>query len=488
MFIGILLIILVASPIAVAALSLTTWSAKVATVSNLISGITCFSCGVLLVIANAISPNEHVFLGKYIMTDHLSAWVLLCTGTVYALASIYSIGYIKHYKEEKRLPLYYSLLAGFALVMILGAIMNNLILYWISIDFTTIVSTFLVCYERSKESTEASWKYLIIVIAGLSLSVLGLIIFQWGGTLVNPNFDLTWSGLKSVAPLMEIHIFVIGFIFVLVGFATKVGLAPMHTWLPDAHSEGPVPASAMLSGALLNTAMLSLVRFVSIMDQTSLGILGHTLLVILGALSLLVAGLFLSSQTLVKRLMAYSSLEHMGVIAIGFGFGGVLGVAGAMYHMINHSLNKSMMFFGCGNAMCAYDTKYMADIRGILKVFPKSSILWFLGAVAITGAPPGALFLSEFTILRAGFLTDNSWAAFFMLVMLIIIFCAFMKHFFAMYQGEPNIPTKAKNFKLSGWHFFPMLIALSALFVFGFWWPEGFWNYFVNTANFLGAK
>ena len=233
--------------------------------------------------------------------------------------------------------------------------------------------------------------------------------------------------------------------------------------------------------------MLSLVRFVYTMDLTSAGVLGHTLLVILGALSLLISAFFLNGQVIVKRLMAYSSLEHMGVVALGFGFGGVFGIAGSMYHMLNHSLNKSLMFFGCGNAMIPYDTKYIKDIRGILKVFPRSGLFWFLGAVFITGAPPGALFLSEFTILRGGFQSVNSWAAFFMLIMLIIIFCAFMKHFFYMYTGKPNIK-KPEYQKLTSWQVVPMFIAVSGLITFGFWWPTGFWDYFINTANFLGVK
>ena len=289
------------------------------------------------------------------------------------------------------MPAYYALIAAFAFVMIVGAMMNNCIIYWIVIDFTTIVSTFLVCFERSPESTEAAWKYLLVVISGLSLAVLGFIFFQWAGQAVSSHFTMTWQGLAAVAPLANARIFLIGFLFVLFGFATKVGLAPMHTWLPDAHSEGPVPASAMLSGALLNTAMLSLVRFVSIMDQTSLGYVAHLLLVVLGVISLIIAALFLHQQTIVKRLMAYSSLEHMGIIAIGFGFGGVMGIAGAMYHMIVHSLNKSLMFFGCGNAMQAFNTKEIKDIRGFATRSSKNRGFMVVGSGCDHGVPSGCV-------------------------------------------------------------------------------------------------
>lgn len=484
MVIGSLVIILLAAPCFAVLIALLTRSNKVSSALNWLCSIVCFVTSVLLVIVNATHVGEHILFYQLILVDPLASWVLLCTCTVYALASTYSMGYIGYYQLGKRLPAYYALIAAFAFVMILGAMMNNCIFYWIAIDFTTIVSTFLVCFERSPESTEAAWKYLLIVIAGLSLAVLGFVFFQWAAQAVSSDFTMTWQGLAAVAPLANSRIFLLGFLFVLFGFATKVGLAPMHTWLPDAHSEGPVPASAMLSGALLNTAMLSLVRFVSIMDQTPLGYVAHLMLVILGIISLVIAALFLHQQVIVKRLMAYSSLEHMGIIAIGFGFGGVIGIAGAMYHMLVHSLNKSLMFFGCGNAMQAFNTKAIKDIRGLPHVLPKTGGLWLLGAIAITGCPPGALFLSEFTIMRAGLISSNSWAVYIMIVMLIVIFCSFLRHFFEMYQGEPQ-HFDAEHAVIDAWRAMPMAIVVIALLVLGLWWPTSFWHFFANTANII---
>jgi hydrogenase-4 component F len=486
MLAGIFLIILIVMPCCVIVTCFITRNRKVCQFINLISSIVCFVCGIILV--TQTNGHEYNYLSNYIYLDSLCTWVLLCTTTVYLLASMYSIGYITGYKDQaNRLNTYYGFFAGFALVMFIGAIINNLILYWIAIDLTTIVSTFLVCFRRTPESVEASWKYLVVVISGLSLAILGIVLFQWGlkSTPMHGQM-LSWNTLKEAAPYYNVHLLRLAFILVLLGFGTKVGLAPMHTWLPDAHSEGPAPASAMLSGALLNTAMLGIVRFLSIVSDAGHAVFAHTLLVILGVISLLVAGFFIAKQNGVKRLMAYSSLEHMGVIGLGFGFGGMLGFAGAMYHMINHSLNKSVMFFGCGNAMEAYESKVMSGMRGILKIFPRSGLVWLLGAVAITGAPPGGLFLSELTIMRGGLASSNMWAVFIMLIMLIIIFCGFMMHFFQMYNEKPS-QTALNKPKFSFWYFLPMFLGIIPLYIFGIWWPQGFWHYFTQTAHLYGV-
>jgi hydrogenase-4 component F len=271
---------------------------------------------------------------------------------------------------------------------------------------------------------------------------------------------------------------------VLVGYGTKVGLAPMHTWLPDAHSEAPAPVSAMLSGALLNTAMIGIARFLGIARAADPGLLPQMALVVLGALSLAVGALFIVRQTGIKRLMAYSSVEHMGVVALGFGFGGALGIAGALYHMLNHSLNKSLMFFGAGNVMRAYGTKEMGSIKGVGRFFPASGALWLAGAVAITGAPPFGLFLSEFTIMRAGMNPHFAWAVYLMAILLIVIFVGFVNHFRGMYYGVARIddPSPAP---LGVWCIAPMWLALIPLLVLGLWWPAAIWDYLAPVVHAL---
>jgi hydrogenase-4 component F len=420
--------------------------------------------------------------------DGLGVWILFCTALVYFLSSIYAVGYMPRLRTARgRLHRFYGLFALFAGTMFLAPVQNNPGLYWIAIDLTTVVSAFLVGFTRSPEGVEAAWKYIVVVCTGLSLALLGTVVFYWGGTFVlGPVYAMTWSDLTAVAPHVAAPVLLLGFLLVLVGFGTKVGLAPMHSWLPDAHGESPAPVSAMLSGALLNCAMLGIVRYLAVLRDTPLARPAHAALVVLGALSLLVAALLLSRQRAIKRLAAYSSLEHMGVIALGFGFGGVLGVVGALYQMLNHALAKPLVFFGAGNMTHAYGTADIDGVRRVLRFFPRSGLLWLAGAVAITGAPPFGLFLAELTILRGGFAGPNAWAAGLMIVLLIVIFVAFLDKFRAMFFGPE--PERAPDRELSVACVLPMVVALLAVLALGLWWPEPLWHHLVGIAHGLGGS
>lgn len=486
-----IVILMIAAPALVPLTAMAAGRPRIIEIVNLAAALVVFACVLSLPL---IVRGTVVFAYGYVAVAPLSAWVLLCTGIVYLLASIYAIGYMRMLDEPDRLPRFYALFATFALTMLVAAVMNNIGLYWISIEMTTVVSTFLVGFEHAAEAIEAAWKYIMIVSAGISLALLGTIFLYWDGSLVfGPTYDMTWHALQSVAPKLSQPVLLLSFLLMLIGYGTKVGLAPMHNWLPDAHSEGPAPVSAMLSGALLNTAMIGIVRFLAITDAAGIGQLCHVALTVLGALSLLVATLFIVRQSGVKRLMAYSSIEHMGVIALGFGFGGFLGIAGSLYHMVNHSLNKSLMFFGSGNAMRAYGTKEIGEIRAVGSNYPVQSLLWLAGAVAITGAPPFGLFLSEFTILRAGFHTISSWAAYLMAALLIVIFIGFINQFRRMYDEPMTSDTSSgtsggtPRTRLSLWCTVPMAMALTPLLIFGLWWPVAFWSYFHRVAAQLGG-
>ena len=425
-----------------------------------------------------------LFWGDYVMFDRASAWVVLCTAIVYFLASIYAVGYMRLLGEDERLFQFYALFAGFALTTLVGPLMNNIGIYWIAIELTTLVSTFLVAFERVAESMEAAWKYIMVVSAGISLALLGTVLFYWCGSFVlGPTYHMTWAVMAAAAPQMNPVLMNLAFLLVLVGYGTKVGLAPMHSWLPDAHSESPAPVSAMLSGALLNTAMLGIVRFLGITRAGNIGAIPELVLVAFGALSLLVGALFIVRQRGIKRLMAYSSIEHMGVVALGFGFGGPLGVGGALYHMLNHSLNKSLMFFGAGNMMRAYGTKDIPAITEVGRFFPTQGSLWLAGAIAITGAPPFGLFLSEFTIMRAGLKPSFSWAVYVMALLLIVIFIGFMNQFRRMYYAPAAGAAGPPGRRVSPWCAVPMWLALAPLLVLGLWWPAPIWDYLTSIAH-----
>lgn len=482
---GALLLVIVLAPVVAILLIGLTRRPDLSAWLNLLASAACFAACVPLPVLARSGP--HVYWANYVVVDALGAWVILCSGIVYLLASIYAVGYMRMIEEEReRLPIFYALFAGFAWTTLVGPMMNNAGLYWIAIELTTLVSAFLVAFEKAAESIEAAWKYIIVVSAGISLALLGTILFYWAGSLVlGPSYDMTWSALREAAPQMNRSLLILAFLLVLIGYGTKAGLAPMHTWLPDAHSEGPTPVSALLSGALLNTAMIGIIRYLSVMDAGETGVLPRVTLVALGVLSLVIAALFIVRQEGIKRLMAYSSVEHMGVIALGLGFGGVLGVAGALYHMLNHSLNKSLMFFGAGSMMRSYGTKEIDGIHLVGRHFPVVGGLWLAGAVAITGAPPFGLFASELTILRAGLQSSAAWASFTMAALLIVIFIAFLNHFRIMY-AEPEDDAHAVRVGVSRWCAAPMWMALLPLLFLGLWWPDAMWNYFGLVAHTLG--
>jgi hydrogenase-4 component F len=482
MMIATLLLALSIAPLAAAIGCLVLRRPRLCEGLNLVASAISLAC--TLPLPFLVDGHALLFWDDYIILDRASAWVILCSAIVYFLASIYAVGYMRLLDEEDRLHRFYALFAGFGLTTLVAPLMNNVGIYWIAIEVTTLVSTFLVAFERVAESMEAAWKYIMVVSAGISLALLGTVFFYWGGSFVlGPSYKMTWAALAGAAPQINPVLLVPAFLLVLVGYGTKVGLAPMHSWLPDAHSESPAPVSAMLSGALLNTAMIGIVRFLGITRAAGLGQLPQLALVVFGILSLLVGTLFIVRQQGIKRLMAYSSIEHMGVVALGFGFGGPLGVAGALYHMLNHSLNKSLMFFGAGNMMRAYETKQIDLIRGVGSYFPTQGALWLGGAIAITGAPPFGLFLSEFTIMRAGLKPSFSWAVYVMAVLLIVIFIGFMNHFRAMYYRLEVEPAPKR--RASAWCAVPMWLALAPLLVLGLWWPAPIWDYLTSIANLL---
>jgi hydrogenase-4 component F len=483
--VGSLLFAMIAAPAVGALGCLLLRNPRAAEMFNLAASVVVFVTAVPLAVLSTHGPYR--YWGDYIILDMPGAWITLCTAIVYLLASIYAVGYMRLLAEDEQGKLwsFYALFAAFALTVLFSAIMNNAGLYWIAIELTTLVSTFLVGFERAPESIEAAWKYIIIVSAGISLALLGTVLFYWSGSFVlGPVFDMTWDTLQQAAPRMNPTLVTLAYLLVLVGYGTKVGLAPMHSWLPDAHSESPAPVSAMLSGALLNGAMLGIIRYLAICDAAGIGYFARTVLIALGVLSLFVGALFIVRQDGIKRLMAYSSVEHMGVVALGIGFGGLFGIAGALYHMLNHSLNKSLMFFGAGNVMRSFGTKDIGAIRGVWTHYPVQGVLWLAGAAAITGAPPFGLFLSELIILRAGLERGFAWAVYAMIVLLIVIFVGFLNHFREMYfDAGPQSPTAPLN--ISRWCVAPMWFALAPLLLLGLWWPPQIWQHFVAIASVL---
>lgn len=413
-----------------------------------VAGSTALFAVSLLIVREVVEKGslKPAFPGDIFYIDSFNALILLVTTLVSLLVSIYSIGYMdgevrSHGLAVSRLKFYYSLLHVFILTMVLTTITQNMGVMWIAIESTTLASAFLVGFYNNKKSIEAAWKYIIICSVGIALALLGIILLYYSSTrsLGESLQGLNWLYLHQNAGSLQADIVKMAFVFILLGFGTKVGLAPMHTWLPDAHSQAPSPISALLSGVLLNTAMYGIIRVMMLVNK-NLGssVFTGRLLVVLGIVSVGTAAVFILVQQDFKRTLAYSSIEHMGIIALGFGISSALSIFGALFHIINHSLTKSMLFSASGNVYLKYDTKKMGKIQGILKSLPVTGTVFLLGLFAITGMPPFGIFASELSILIAAFKGNRYILAALLLLFLILVFAGIASQVFRMFFGKPS--------------------------------------------------
>lgn len=427
----------------------------------LLTGVICYllkdsrqialasTAGAAVVFAGCAWTAYTVFTGNPVneglwYVDALSAYMIAIISFIGLAAAIYSTSYIgQEYRHGEvglpRLRLYYLLFHIFIFTMLLVCVTVNLGIMWIAIEATTLASAFLVGYYNRDTSIEAAWKYIIICSVGITLALLGTILLYASSinALGETSDALNWPTLAANAMSLDPALLKIAFILVIIGYGTKVGLAPMHTWLPDAHSEAPSPVSGLLSAVLLNCAMYGILRYHIIASEALGPGFSDTLLLLFGLLSLATAAIFIISQKDYKRLLAYSSIEHMGIMAIGFGIGGI-GVFGALLHMLNHALTKSMLFFGAGNILHKYRTKSIDEVRGVATIMPITAALFIGGALAITGSPPFGIFVSEILILKAGLDTGNYLVSILYLGLLAAIFAGFIYHVGKMAFGEPS--------------------------------------------------
>lgn len=399
--------------------------------------ICCFVVNLCFFIA--ISKNALVLL-NFFYIDSLSAFFLLVISISGLASAVYSVDYISHEAEkkaitERKASLYFVLFNLFLFSMFFVVIVNNLWAMWIAIEMTTLISAFLVGFYNNKTSVEAAWKYIIICSAGITLALFGTLLFYYSAAL-HGGHDISWTGFCSIASKLDPDILKIGFVFIIVGYGTKAGLVPMHTWLPDAHSQSPSPISALLSGVLLKTAIYSILRFAIIVNRCAGINFTENLFLLFGILSLAVSAGFILIQKDLKRLLAYHSVEHVGIISVGLGCGGALGLYGALLHIFNHAVTKSLMFFGAGNITRKYGTNNMHVIKGVIKTMPFTGILVFIGVFALAGSPPFSIFMSEIMIVIAGFQKGNYAVSLLLILFTVIIFAAIVHHFSKMLLGK----------------------------------------------------
>lgn len=414
--------------------------------------------------------------------DAMSMIMMLIIAVVGFGATVYSVKYLQQEIAKQiigftRVKQYFVLLNLFILAMFLAVTANSPILAWIAVEVTTLSTAFLISFYNKPSSMEAAWKYLIINSVGLLLGFFGTLLYFTSIGDSNSYGFVSWQTLAATATQLDPVIVKIAFMFVLIGYGTKVGLAPMHTWLPDAHSKAPAPVSALLSGVLLNVAFLIILRFKTITDVVVGASFSQNLLILFGTLSIVIAGLIIITQTSYKRLLAYSSIENMGLIALGFGFGG-LGVFASTVHMIYHALVKSAIFFLSGNFLLKFHSAKINNVRGALQALPVTSTLFFIGFFVITGAPPFGIFFTKISILAAGMSTYPSAVVFILLVM-ALLFIGFLKHITAMIFGEK--PTEIVAGEGSIWLIIPALVFLAIVFYLSFHLPS-FLSTLINQA------
>lgn len=400
-------------------------------------------CVSVLLFRKIISVGHFEAFFGFIYLDLLSVVFITVVSVVAFAAAFYSIGYIKKDISQKiitqrKAKLYYLLFNLFCFSMFCVPAMNNFGMLWVAIEMTTLISAFLVGFYNSKESVEAAWKYIIICSVGIIFALLGTILFSYVFSRSGLSRSLNYTDMISAAHLLDKNILKIAFIFILVGYGTKAGLAPMHTWLPDAHSQAVAPISALLSGVLLKTAIYAILRFGIIVIKSGEVVYFSHLLILFGVISLIISSGFVLVQKDLKRLLAYSSIEHIGVISLGFGVGSPLAMAAAILHVFNHAVTKSLMFFGAGNIVSVYKKHNMNAIRGVIKVLPFTGIIMFLGMFALAGFPPFSIFISEIMLVIAAFTNGSYFIACLLLLLLAIIFGAFIYHFGKIFFG--NLP------------------------------------------------
>jgi hydrogenase-4 component F len=414
--------------------------------------------------------------GDLLRADALSVVLISCVSIVAALAAWLGPGWwgredLQAY-QIRRFVVFSNL---FTLTMLAAVASNNVGLMWVAVEATTIVSAVLIPLRVGKSSVEASWKYLLIGSVGIALAFIGTVLayFDFVQRAGATTQALNWTVLVTAAPRLHPDVMRLAFVFLLVGYGTKAGLAPMHTWLPDAHSEAPAPLSAMMSGVLLAVALYAIMRWKAVADLALGAAFTNHLLIGLGLFSLVIAAFSLVTQRNYKRMLAYSSIEHTGLTCLGLAFG-PLGVFAALLHLVNHSLMKSTLFLLSGRLHQRYGTTDLAAVTGLLRTMPWTGALFAAGMLAAVGLPPFGLFISEFALLRAGFATGHRLLAVVMLALLVLVFVSVLVHLNRMLYGA-RVEGMRRGEDHAG-ALVPLALCLAVIVALGLVVPAPFWR------------
>ncbi|MGD0082942.1 MAG: proton-conducting transporter membrane subunit [Acidimicrobiales bacterium] len=433
-----------------------------------------------IALAAGIAGRHLQGIGGFLYVDPLAVFFAITISLVVVLAAFGSAAYLRAEEDRGELSsfqvrLYFVFFSVFASGMLGSFFAGNLGLLWVLIEASTLASAALVGLEAKARSLEAAWKYVIISSFGVTIALLATLWLFYAGSALHLTSDerLTWSYLFAHAHALQPGSLRLAFLLAVVGYGTKVGLAPMHTWLPDAHSEAPSPASAMLSAALLNTGMYAVIRFQAIAKMGLGSAYPDHVLLVFGFVTLFVGVIFMVRRGNFKRLFAYSSIEHMGIVAVALGFGGMLGLYGALLQVLNHAIGKAVLFLSTGHFVLGYKTRESSEVRGALGALPLAGGVLVLASLAVAGSPPFGVFLSELTIVRAGFAGPAPLLAGLFLLLVVVGFIALVGTTLSMATGhgpeEPLDPYPRRSGRiLAG---LPLVGGLGVLALLGLWIP-----------------
>jgi len=451
-------------PFSAAVAALLARSPGQAAAGSILGAVGLFACTVRQALALPVEVR-----GEFLRLDELGAYFLFIVAGVNVVCSVYSYGYFRREMEgghigPSKTRMYHVWINLFVLSMVLVVCAHHLALQWIAVEATTLFSAPLIYLHGDRKGMEAAWKYLLICSVGIAFAFLGVIFLSRAAG----DIPLTFSALAAGREKLDPRFVRLAFLFFLVGYGTKMGLAPMHTWLPDAHSQAPAPASAMLSGVLLNCALLAVLRVAPAVPGTY----ASPLLILFGIASIGVPALLAAVQRDLKRLLAFSSIENMGIIVLGIGFGGAARPA-ALLHVLNHSIAKVLLFLVAGDIILRFGTQRIQRIRGIFRQTPLSGFLLFGGILAIAGSPPFGGFWSEFGILVGGIAGGHLTASLIYLVLLAVLFGSFLVYGSDMAFGE-GTPRKLTAPEL--WCLVPAAALLVCSLWLGLHVPSGFYK------------
>ena len=453
---------------------------------NVIVCLATFLSAVALTV-RVISHGPLLVLDRLFFVDPFNVFLVALTAFVGFTTSIFSRPYMRIEREHGRLTparlrLYHSMFQVFNFTMLLALLTNNMGILWVALEAATLATVLLVSLYRTPASLEAAWKYFILCGVGIAQALFGTILLYFAAEklLGVEGGALLWTELNAVKGQLEPTVLSLAFVFLLVGYGTKVGLVPLHNWLPDAHAEGPTPVSAVLSGLLLNVALYAVVRCKVLVDGSLQTSFAKGLMMGFGMLSVVVAAFLLSRQKDIKRLFAYSSIEHMGIITFAFGMGGPIANFAGLLHMTVHSLTKSAIFFAVGHATQKAGTQLMDGIRGLITISPAIGWGLVLGTLAILGMPPFGVFASEFLILTTA-MHEQPWATPLLLLSLGVAFAAVFSKVQPMVFGEttakrlPHRPMMA-----------PVFVHLAIVLMLGLWIPPFLADWYRQAAKLIG--